>query len=79
MNGWRVKLIEMIDEIDGVSANDTVIIMDLIKWLPADQIERFINDTLEIHEFYPDGERNEEETLPPQGEPKFFSSLIPEC
>ena len=54
MDGWRVKLIDMIDEIDGVSANDTVIIMDLIKWLPAHLIERFINDTIETHRLYDD-------------------------
>ncbi len=76
---WRIKLIEMIDEIDGVSAGDTVIIMDLIKWLPEHQLAQFVEDTIQLHELYPDREGNEEETLPPQGEPKFFSSLIPEC
>ena len=75
----RDKLVEMIDEIDGVSAGDTVIIMDLIKWLPEHQLAQFVEDTIQLHELYPGREGNEEETLPPQCEPKFFSSLIPEC
>ena len=77
--GIRDKLVEMIDEIDGVSANDTVIIMDMIKYFPERLIEQFVEDTIQVHELYPDGESDEEETQPPQGEAKFFSALIPEC
>ena len=77
--GARDKLIEMIDEIDGVSVGDTVIIMDLIKCLPEHQLAQFVEDTIQLHELYPDGERNEEETVTNEGETKFFSSLIPEC
>ena len=50
----RDKLIEMIDEIDGVSANDTVVIMDLIKWLPEHQVAQFVEDTIETHRLYDD-------------------------
>ena len=77
--GIRDKLVEMIDEIDGVSASDTVIIMDMIKYFPERLIEQVVEDTIQVHELYPGRERDEEETQPPQRESRFFSSRIPEC
>ena len=78
---WRTKtdersaIIELIEEIDGINVNDTAIILDLVCWLSAEEAACFLDHVQRVRDF----EAQEEETLPSKGEPKFFSSLIPEC
>ena len=64
----RDKLIEMIDEIDGVTASDTVIILDMIKYFPLRLVEQFVEDTIRIHELYPENESQIEIDWPPPQE-----------
>ena len=80
---WRTKtdersaIIELIEEIDGINVSDTAIILDLVCWLDYDEATAFLEHVRQVRELVV--EEEEEETLPPKGEPKFFSSLIPEC
>ena len=80
---WRTKtdersaIIELIEEIDGINVNDTAIILDLVCWLSAEEAACFLDHVQRVRDFKTREEA--EETLPPKGEPKFFSSRIPEC
>ena len=82
---WRTKtdersaIIELIEESDGINVNDTAIILDLVCWLSAEEAACFLDHVQRVRDFKAREEEEEEETIPPQGEPKFFSSLIPEC
>lgn len=80
---WRTKtdersaIIELIEEIDGINVNDTAIILELVCWLSAEEAACFLDHVQRVCDFK--AREEEEETQPPQGESKFFSSLIPEC
>ena len=80
---WRTKtdersaIIELIEEIDGINVNDTAIILDLVCWLSAEEAACFLDHVQRVRDFK--AREEEEETIPPKGESKFFSSLIPEC
>ena len=80
---WRTKtdersaIIELIEEIDGINVSDTAIILDLVCWLSAEEAACFLDHVQRVRDFK--AREEEEETKPPQGESKFFSSLIPEC
>ena len=75
-DGPRSEIIELIEEIDQVNVNDTAIILDLVCWLDHDEAIAFLEHVRRVRELVVE---EVEETQPPQGEPKFFSSLIPEC
>ena len=82
---WRTKtdersaIIELIEEIDGINVNDTAIILDLVCWLSGEEAACFLDHVQRVRDFKTREEDEAEETPPPKGEPKFFSSLIPEC
>jgi len=44
MNCERTKLIELIEQVDQIHVGSTVMITELIQWLPSHTIESFIED-----------------------------------
>ena len=74
----RTQLVELIEEVDQINVDSHPVLLELISWLPNTTISTFIEDARAALELNTP-EECEEETLPPQGEPKYFSSLIPEC
>ena len=77
------SIYDLIEECGGVDYGSSVVLHDLIRFLPGQKLEEFVEHFRRNHSMLEsntlDEEQASEATNPPQGESKFVSSIIVEC